>query len=341
MAERQKLVHLHSASVKIPTAEQLNYGEIAVQYAQAEPCLYIKDSGDNIIKFVDASGVDTKIQAALSSITQTVGTLVGDDTNKSIRTISAEEVAKIVASADSRYDTLKEIADWILSDTTGAAKMANDITHLQEISADTRITALEMASGANHTHANKATLDGIDDTDIASWNAAAASAHSHANIDVLTGITSQKVADWDSAATNNHIHDNMPVLDNILQEDVNAWNTVISDLSEHTADTTVHVTTTEKNTWSGKQDAFSNSGTLATITDTKVANWDAAAASAHTHDNMSALTGVTTQKISDWDNAYATSLSAVTGIATGKDQGVVITNNQLDFSGFEIDCGAY
>ena len=133
MAERQKLVHLHSSSVKIPTAEQLNYGEIAVQYASAEPCFYIKDSGDNIIKFIDASGVDAKIQAALSSITQTVSTLVGEDTNKSIRTISAEEVAKIVASADTSYDTLKEIADWILNDSTGASKMANDINQLLEL----------------------------------------------------------------------------------------------------------------------------------------------------------------------------------------------------------------
>lgn len=63
----------------------------------------------------------------------TVDTLVGADTGKSVRTISSEEVAKIVAGADKSYDTLKEIADWILSDTTGAAKMANDITRLDGI----------------------------------------------------------------------------------------------------------------------------------------------------------------------------------------------------------------
>lgn len=63
----------------------------------------------------------------------TVDTLVGTDTGKSVRTISSEEVAKIVAGADKSYDTLKEIADWILSDTTGAAKMANDITRLDGI----------------------------------------------------------------------------------------------------------------------------------------------------------------------------------------------------------------
>lgn len=49
----------------------------------------------------------------------------------SIRQISAEEVAKIVNSADTKYDTLKEISDWILNDTTGAASMANDIQTLK------------------------------------------------------------------------------------------------------------------------------------------------------------------------------------------------------------------
>lgn len=49
----------------------------------------------------------------------------------SIKQISAEEVAKIVNSADTKYDTLKEISDWILSDTTGAASMANDIQSLK------------------------------------------------------------------------------------------------------------------------------------------------------------------------------------------------------------------
>ena len=49
----------------------------------------------------------------------------------SVRQIAAEEVAKIVDSADTKYDTLKEISDWILNDTTGAASMANDIQALK------------------------------------------------------------------------------------------------------------------------------------------------------------------------------------------------------------------
>lgn len=47
----------------------------------------------------------------------------GSDTDKSARAIAAEEVAKIVASADTKFDTLKEIADWISTHTNSAASM--------------------------------------------------------------------------------------------------------------------------------------------------------------------------------------------------------------------------
>jgi ribosome-binding protein aMBF1 (putative translation factor) len=44
---------------------------------------------------------------------------------------AAAKVAEVVAGADANFDTLKEIADWITNDTTGAADMANDIAALQ------------------------------------------------------------------------------------------------------------------------------------------------------------------------------------------------------------------
>ena len=69
-------------------------------------------------------------KAEQTSIDTLIGNVSGDNA-KSVRTISAEEVAKIVAGADQSYDTLKEIADWIMSDTTGAAAMANDISALK------------------------------------------------------------------------------------------------------------------------------------------------------------------------------------------------------------------
>ena len=53
--------------------------------------------------------------------------------------IAAAKVAEIVANADADFDTLKEIADWILNDTTGAADMANDIATLQALVGDTAV----------------------------------------------------------------------------------------------------------------------------------------------------------------------------------------------------------
>ena len=48
----------------------------------------------------------------------------------SVKKQVADAVAGIVASAPEDFDTLKEVADWIASDTTGAAKMQADIARL-------------------------------------------------------------------------------------------------------------------------------------------------------------------------------------------------------------------
>ena len=71
--------------------------------------------------------VSTAQAAAIKVVQDQVTTLVGSDTNKSVRTVAAEETSKIVAGANTSYDTLKEIADWITSDTTGAAAMNSQV----------------------------------------------------------------------------------------------------------------------------------------------------------------------------------------------------------------------
>ena len=82
----------------------------------------------------------TKINAHID----TTNTLQGDvNTEGSVRNIAtaiaAAEIAKVVAGADKDFDTLKEIADWILNDTTGAADMANDISALQNLVGSTKV----------------------------------------------------------------------------------------------------------------------------------------------------------------------------------------------------------
>jgi hypothetical protein len=45
----------------------------------------------------------------------------------SAREIAVDEVEKIVGKAPEAFDTLKEIADWIIDDNTGAAAVVEDI----------------------------------------------------------------------------------------------------------------------------------------------------------------------------------------------------------------------
>lgn len=66
--------------------------------------------------------------ATLNGTAETVGSVANTAT-----TVAATKVAEIVAGADASFDTLKEIADWILNDTTGAAHMANNIANLQTL----------------------------------------------------------------------------------------------------------------------------------------------------------------------------------------------------------------
>lgn len=89
------------------------------------------DNHDSFIQALQAK--DTELAGAIATEKGRVDKLVGSDADKSVRDIAAEETAKIVAGAPDNYNTLKEIADWITNDTTGAADMANDIKALQEL----------------------------------------------------------------------------------------------------------------------------------------------------------------------------------------------------------------
>ena len=79
----------------------------------------------------------TDLDSALQAVVANVGTLVGSDTGKSVRTIANEELAAqlIPESAQESLDTLAEIAAWIQEHPGDAATMNAAITKLQAIAA--------------------------------------------------------------------------------------------------------------------------------------------------------------------------------------------------------------
>lgn len=106
-----------------------------------------------------------------------VNTLQGSDTGKSVRTIAAEETAKIVGNAPPNLDTLKEIADYISSDAEGAAELRNkvnknatDIAALQSTKAS-KVEAQGYAATAKNEAIAAAAADAQKKADTAENNA--------------------------------------------------------------------------------------------------------------------------------------------------------------------------
>lgn len=83
-------------------------------------------------KIEDVNTAASALAGRVTANETSIATLKGDaQTQGSVAHTVATEIAKVVNGAPDSFDTLKEIADWIANDTTGAAKMANDIAILK------------------------------------------------------------------------------------------------------------------------------------------------------------------------------------------------------------------
>jgi len=302
---RQKLIHLHSSSVKVPTAAQLEYGEIAVQYDATAPVLYIKNSSGQIVKFID----EVAVKALLTNVYTYKGSKStyeelpesGNVTGDVWNVVSAH--GNVPAGTNYAWDG----SQW--DSLGGSVDLSNYITN-ETFTAHTSNKDVHVSSAEKNVWNNKQ--------------------EAFENASVLKEITAQQVSNWDTAVTSlsGHIDDDTI---HVTTVQTGKWDDAVSDINTHISNGTIHVTTDDKEEWSGKQDAFSNSGTLATITDTKVTNWDNAATNSHTHSNKAlldtylqsesdladavskkhnhansaALETITTEKIADWDEAAA------------------------------------
>lgn len=160
------------------------------------------------------------IEAHKAAVDGKVTTLIGLDTNKSVRTIANEELAAQLLSgkADADFKTLQELATWLENHPEDAAAMNTAIEALQakvgDSSVQSQITAaindlkngdIKSATGriatleaATHTHDNKALLDTYTQTE-ANLADAVAKKHSHANKTELDKFESGDKAKLDTA----------------------------------------------------------------------------------------------------------------------------------------------
>ena len=158
--------------------------------------------GLNLAETYEAKGVaQTYADGLVSGLTNVVNTLIGEDNGKSVRTVANEEVAKVIGEAPEAFDTLKEIADWISSDSAGTEALINRVA-VAESGITEMNTIIESLSNSSHTHENKDVLDEITAEKVAAWDDAVSDSHTHTNKNVLDTIDSTKVAAWDAAEAN-------------------------------------------------------------------------------------------------------------------------------------------
>lgn len=285
------------ADFKITTLEQL---KVALQAAKT----YIDGQIDGLGSLAGKSEVAyDDLAAALKALIDgkadgtVVATLVGEDTGKSVRAISAEEVAKTVAGADASYDTLKEIADWILNDTTGAAKMANDVARLDAI------------------------LAGIG----GEGEQATVVAHVQAMIDALGIGDYAKTADVNAA-----LADKVDKVDGSRLM-TNAEGTKLAGIADG-----AQVNVIEKIKVNGVEQTVTDKAVDITVPTGKLADLDevaeenlnaalkekvnAAAEGNHSHSNKTVLDGITAEKVAAWDAAEQNAKDYVDGLVATTDE---------------------
>ena len=130
-----------------------------------------------------ADGLNTAMDARMTAAEGAITVLNG---NASTVGSVAYQIAQIVAGADASFDTLKEIADWIINDTVGATQMANDIATLKDTVFGTTSTSILKTADTSATvdtsyvfnAEDKFMVDGVEQTfaDETDYNNAVANA---------------------------------------------------------------------------------------------------------------------------------------------------------------------
>lgn len=140
---RAKAAEAANASAAAEAKTAANNAQTAANNAQAdvdalEGKVGAVTEGKTVVQMISdaqtaATYDDTQVKADLATVTGKVNTLVGADTNKSVRTIANEELAAqlVPEGAKESLDTLAEIAAWIQAHPDDASAMNAAITALQ------------------------------------------------------------------------------------------------------------------------------------------------------------------------------------------------------------------
>lgn len=268
--------------------EEINRAK-AAEEAAAAAAAAAKTAADNAQAAADkAQGEVDAVEGRMDTAEAKLTKLIGDDADKSVRTIANEELAAqlIGESAKESLDTLAEIAAWIQSHPDDASAMNEAIVALQNkvdtgdktvsayvtdainaLSIGDYAKAADLTALAGRVETAEGEIDALQQAVNGLGDMAAKDIVSEADLD---SALAEKV---NAAAEGNHSHSNKTVLDGITAEKVAAW-----DASEQNA--------------KGYADGLNT---------TMSGRMDVVEGKAHVHDNKTVLDGITAANVASWN----------------------------------------
>lgn len=268
--------------------EMIAAAQTAATYDDTQVKADIKTNADNIKAISDdyLKAADKEaLQGSIDAVSGKVTTLIGEDANKSVRTIANEELAAqlIAEGAKESLDTLQEIAAWIQSHPDDASAMNDAIQALEaivdgiggegesatvvayvtsaiealKIGDYATVTALNGAlerigvlEGASATHALKTEVEGVS-TALNEYKEAHKDDYTNAQVDAAIKVVADDLKAYEEAHDSDYTNEQ---INNAINNAVaNAGHASANDLATHTGNTDIHVTTADKEKWNGAE----------------------------------------------------------------------------------------
>ena len=236
----------------------LKSADAEATYATIEDLGAVEEDLSDLSGRVDA--LDTATTGRVSVLEAAVEVLNGEATVEgSVKKQVVDAIAGVVAKAPEDFDTLKEIADWIANDQTGAASLANRVSAVEQTVGEQGEAIAALEEVALSGTASLEVLNAITAEDVAAWDAAEKNAKDYADglaktekearellagrvttaegqITTLEGIVGLTETDGLQGAVAgleelSHDHDNKTTLDGITDAKVTAWDAAVQSIS--------------------------------------------------------------------------------------------------------------
>lgn len=155
MADKKQTIILKHGTAAPTTPANFKQGELLVRHATAstDTELYTRIDENNKATFV-AFPSKNYVDAQINPLQTNLSTLISKDTNKSVRTIANEELAKQLLEGNDNFKSLQELAAWLDEHPDSGITMNTNIQELQKT-----LTGFTSASG-NTVSAKTESIEG-------------------------------------------------------------------------------------------------------------------------------------------------------------------------------------